>query len=340
MYISALLKNRTYENKSGENFNSVFFQDILRGLTANPKYLESKYFYDAEGDKIFQKIMCCEEYYLTKCELEILSHQSHLIAKYLSMGTGSRLSSPNDFDVVELGPGDASKSVYLLETLHESKIDFTYYPIDISQDSIFYLENVLSKNLPEINIIGLNGEYIAMLDHVNELSTKRKVVMFMGASIGNFLPEEAIDFFICLRQKLHPGDMLLTGFDLKKNPKIILDAYNDRQGITRSFNFNLLQRINDTFDADFNLSRFDHFPVYDPETGSCKSYIISLEEQAVHIGDNIIIPFSENEFILMEVSQKYTIEQVSQLAVSSGFKPVHNFYDSKKWFVDALWIKE
>lgn len=127
------------------------------------------------------------------------------------------------------------------------------------------------------------------------------------------IPADAELFCTRLRKLLSPGDLLLIGFDLKKHPKIILDAYNDKQGFTRRFNLNLLTRINTELDADFNIARFEHYPTYDPETGACKSYLISLEEQQVNIG-NTKINFSENEHIFMEISQKYTIAQTDQLA--------------------------
>jgi dimethylhistidine N-methyltransferase len=333
MDAAVLLKNRLFEQKIIEKQNDIFFRDVICGLSSNPKYLDSKYFYDAVGDKIFQEIMYCGEYYLTGCELEILSNQSRYIA-------GTICSYLRDFDIVELGPGDASKSINLLEAFCELGINYTYYPIDISENLISSLEIELPQKLPGITVDGLNGDYIDMIDQLNDLTNKKKIVMFLGASIGNFLPAAAEEFLVKLRKKIHPGDLLLIGFDLKKNPKIILDAYNDKQGITKSFNLNLLRRINNTLDADFDLKRFEHFPVYDPETGACKSFLISLKDQTVHFGANTRILFSENESILMEVSQKYTTGQVNRLSLNSGFKPVNNFFDSKKWFLDALWINE
>ncbi len=135
---------------------------------------------------------------------------------------------------------------------------------------------------------------------------------------------------------MQPGDLLFIGFDLKKHPGTILDAYNDRQGITRAFNLNLLTRINRELDADFNTDLFEHYPVYDPSTGACKSYLISLAKQEVHIGDKTIT-FKENEPVYMEISQKYSLEETDNMAALSGFEPVHVFMDSKKWFADVLW---
>ncbi len=118
--------------------------------------------------------------------------------------------------------------------------------------------------------------------------------MFMGSSIGNFTPAEALQFCTRLRQQLQPGDLLMIGFDLRKNPQTILDAYNDKAGITRAFNLNLLERINRELDGDFDLSQFTHFPTYDPLTGACRSFLVSLKEQAVHIAGKTV-RFAANE---------------------------------------------
>ena len=124
---------------------------------------------------------------------------------------------------------------------------------------------------------------------------------------------------------------------MKKNPKTIRAAYNDAEGYTRDFNLNLLKRINRELDADFDLSQFEHYPMYDPESGACKSYLISLKEQTVRIGEADFFHFKENEFIFMEISQKYSLEETDKIALSSGFKPIKKFMDSKNWFLDTVW---
>lgn len=200
------------------------------------------------------------------------------------------------------------------------------------------LDNELAKNIPGLKFQGLNGEYFDMLQKAATLSNKRKVVLFLGSNIGNMPVAEAESFCAELRNHLSPGDMVLIGFDLKKNPKTVLAAYNDKEGITRSFNINLLNRINKELGADFNVAQFDHFPTYDPETGACKSFLISLTDQNVHIADhNESIHFKKDEYIFMEISQKFTIEQIQQMAVKTGFKTITNLYDSKNWFTDAIW---
>ena len=213
-------------------------------------------------------------------------------------------------------------------------------PIDISANIINYLNNQLPVTIPGIAIAGLNGEYFEMLEKAAELSDRRKVILFLGSNLGNMPPEAAAEFCRELRSHLRFGDLAVIGLDLKKHPAIILAAYNDKEGITRDFNFNLLQRMNQELNANFNLTQFEHYPVYDPETGACKSYLISLQQQEVNITTKSglkTIRFDAHEQILMEISQKYTIEQVTALGHQASFKTAENFFDSKNWFVDTIW---
>jgi L-histidine Nalpha-methyltransferase len=306
-----------------------FLNDVLKGLQSTPKYLQSKYFYDKKGDELFAKIMRCQDYYLTHCEFEIFKQHSGKLSAYFK-------TNLTDFDIVELGVGDATKSSCLLKALLDDRVSFTYYPVDISKNIILDLESRLPQKLPGLKIKGLNGEYFDMLAKANELSVKTKVVLFLGSNIGNIPVSQTVSFLTTIRQLLKPGDWLLIGFDLQKNPYTILNAYHDKEGLTKQFNLNLLQRINNELDGNFDLAQFDHYPVYDPSTGTCKSFLISLKEQQVKIAKETF-SFYENEFIHTEISQKYTIGQIDKLAERSGFQPVHYFYDEKKWFVDALW---
>lgn len=306
-----------------------FLQETLTGLNAEPKFMLSKYFYDATGDRIFQQIMEMEEYYLTNAEMEILQYQSAQLSQAISAdGTA--------FDLIELGAGDATKSIHLLKSLLDKQAAFSYLPIDISEHVISDLEENLPKKLPALDIKGLNGDYFDMLRRATELSGRRKVVLFMGANIGNMTIADAETFCSSLKQLLSPKDLLIIGFDLKKNPQQILAAYNDKGGITRSFNLNLLQRINKELDGDFNIGQFEHYASYDPESGACKSYLISLKKQIVSIGRNAI-HFAENEYVFMEISQKYSLNDIDQLAEKTGFKPLQRFFDQHQYFVDAIW---
>jgi len=308
---------------------SQFLQDVVQGLSAKDKFLNSKYFYDQKGDKLFQQIMACPEYYPTKCEMEIFRQQTKQVADVL-------INYTSTFDIVELGAGDASKSIHLLNELLQNNITFTYFPVDISANVINLLHEELPKKLPALQLHGLNGEYLQMLEKAKAASDKTKVVLFLGGNIGNVPLEKAGVFCNRLRQQLSPGDLVLTGFDLKKDPRVVLAAYNDKSGYTRCFNLNLLKRINDELGGNFILENFAHYPNYDAATGACKSYLVSTINQQVQIEESSF-SFAEGEPIFMEISQKYTVEQTDDLANENGFTPVKHFFDTKGWFLDALW---
>ncbi|HEY0273801.1 MAG TPA: L-histidine N(alpha)-methyltransferase [Chitinophaga sp.] len=310
--------------------STAFYRDVINGLSAPQKKLDSKYFYDSTGDRLFQQLMNCRDYYPTQCELDILSRQQSRIAEVIQ----DHLHGP--FDLVELGAGDATKSVYLLQQLLYNGNDYTYFPIDISANVIAQLEQHLPDRVPGLQFQGLQGEYFHMLQEVHARSSRPKIVLFMGANIGNFTREEAKAFCTNLRQQLRPGDLVMIGFDLKKHPRIILNAYSDQEGITRAFNLNLLTRINRELGADFNVDAFDHYAYYDPVSGACKSFLVSLEAQRVHIGQRLF-RFKQDECIDMEISLKYSQEEIDALAAQSGFTLVEKFYDQKKWFVDCIW---
>jgi len=324
-----VITEKETEESVSKMHHQSFYKDVLTGLSVSPKKLQSKYFYDAAGDKLFQEIMKAPEYYLTDCELEIFSEQTTAIVQMLTENFES-------FDLIELGAGDATKSVFLVQELLSKNVDFTYLPIDISTNVIEQLLYTLPKQLPGLQMQGLNGDYFDMLKEASQLSSRPKVVLFMGSNIGNMPVKEAFGFCSALRQALSAGDLAIIGFDLKKNPKTILAAYNDAAGITKNFNLNLLTRINRELEADFNLNQFEHYPTYDPQTGACKSFLVSLVQQEIKIGSTSI-QFEENELIDMEVSQKYNLEEIKQFALAGGFEPIQHFFDNKKWFVDAVW---
>ena len=309
-----------------------FYADVIKGLQATPKHLSSKYFYDAVGDKLFQDLMNCDEYYPTNCELEIFTRQTAEICQAM-------IADGDAFDLIELGAGDATKSTFLLKYLLEQKADFSYLPIDISNNVISYLNATLPVTLPGLQVTGLNGDYFDMLKKAASISTRRKVVLFLGSNVGNMPVSDAENFCKELRNHLSQGDMLLIGIDLKKNPKTVLAAYNDKEGITKRFNLNLLERMNRELNADFDVTKFEHYPMYDPETGACKSYLISLEDQQVKIRKETV-SFCKDEYIYMEISQKYNVMQTNQMATGAGFKPLNIFFDTKKWFIDAIWLAE
>lgn len=306
-----------------------FKKDVLAGLKAEPKYLLSKYFYDKKGDELFERIMRCKDYYLTRTELEIFKTRKGEIADAVTNGK-------KKIDVIALGPGDFSKTIHLIEELYERKKIEHCFPIDISENIIHNLKPVFASRFPDMTFHGLAGEYFTMMPEALRISKNPRLVLFVGATIGNFLPEEMHAFCKKLRSNLQKGDKVLIGFDLKKDPRKILAAYNDSEGWTAKFNLNLLTRINRELGADFNLRRFVHYPTYDPGIGACKSYLISTREQEVKIG-TATLKFKEGEPIYAEVSQKYNLKQIEETAATTGYKSKAIFMDSKQYFVDVIW---
>jgi len=273
--------------------------------------------------------MHCEEYYPYRCELEIFSRYSDEIA-------GTVIDGSHEFEVVELGSGDCSKTIHLLSQLLQMRAEFIYNPIDISHQVISDLNFRLPELLPELRFKGLQGDYFSQLENIYSRSSKRKVILFLGSNLGNMPVYDAMDFCRRLRGIMSAGDMLIAGIDMKKNPVKVLSAYNDKGGITKEFNLNLLTRINRELGGNFDIGAFEHFPTYDPQTGTCKSYLVSKKRQVLKLQGSRIT-FLEGECIHMEISQKYSPAEIEQIAEISSFENLVSLFDRKKWFTEVIW---
>ena len=311
---------------------STFEQDIHEGLTASFKNISSKYFYDDLGSVIFQDIMKMPEYYPTPCEFEILSLQGEEILR--------KLNFDEPFNIIEFGAGDGIKTRQLLKRLIENQVDFTYVPIDISQKAIEELEANMLDYLPGLKIKSLVGNYFSMMEDLFALQ-EPGLFLFLGSNIGNYQDPEANDLLGQFYQHMKTGDKLLIGFDLQKNPAVIRDAYDDSQGITKAFNMNLLQRINKELGGNFKKEFFDFYSHYNPVNGEVRSYLVSLKQQEVYIANlEKSYSFRQNELIWTELSKKYTLSEIENLASNNGFELIENFLDCKHYFTDSLWTKQ
>ena len=312
-----------------QGFLSEFSADTLKGLSAKPKYLLSKYFYNDIGSRIFQDIMQMPEYYLTDCELEVFTSQHNEILSAFKADNKA-------FELIELGAGDGLKTKVLLSSLMNQKIDFKYIPIDISKKAVTGLVHDLKNQIPDLPVEGIVGDYFKLIKKLN--GQYRKIILFLGSNIGNFEWNESIRFLQHLRSVINIDDMVFIGFDLKKDPDLILNAYNDPSGHTAAFNLNLLKRINDELGGHFDLLNFVHQEVYDEQTGTAKSYLMSRKKQSVSIEKlGKAFEFEADEKMLMEMSQKYDLELIDDLAEKSGFQIVRNFMDSRQYFMNSLW---
>lgn len=307
---------------------------VEEGLSASPKHLPGGLFYDEVGDKLFQQITRLPEYYLTRCEYEILNFNKEAIGETFFKDASAV------YDVVELGAGDGLKTEILLSHFVASDIRFRYCPVDISASVLDAVAERFRKSLPALEVLPLNADYHEALNQLKDDKDRNIIVLFLGSNIGNFTMEEASDFLRGLYASLKFGDQLFVGFDLKKDPHLIAAAYNDSAGVTRDFNLNMLLRLNRELGADFQPDRFAHYPCYDPETGAAKSYLISLKDQSVYVRElNRRFGFKTGEYIRTEISQKYDLSMIEHLAADSGFRILKYFYDCKEWFCDVLFTK-
>ncbi len=310
---------------------SGFQKDVDKGLSSPKKFIPSKYFYDQVGDRIFQKIMSLPEYYLSRSEYKIFEEQGVEIAQALPFKSA--------FDIVELGAGDGSKTKLLLKTLNALGLEFTYRPVDISKAVLEQLKSNIVAFCPEISVDPLAGDYFDILPHLSA-TDKPKLFLFLGSNVGNFQPAEAEAFIQMISNVMHSGDLLMIGMDLQKRPQLIEKAYNDSQGLTASFNMNLLQRMNKELGANFDLDQFEFYVHYDPVRGFVNSFLVSLEDQEVEILRlNKTYKFRENELIHTELSRKFNEEQIERLAFRTGFFVRKEFMDPDHYFVDSLWEK-
>ena len=304
--------------------------DVDQGLSSSPKTLPSKYFYDEKGDELFVQIMNMPEYYVTRAEYEIFNEQNNQLITALD------LNPNNYFELIELGPGDGTKTKELLKTLNKRNFDFDYFPIDISQNALNQLERSLRKELPDVSVKTKHGDYFDMLESLKD-TKPLKIVLFLGSNIGNMTDAEAAEFIYKLGANLKFGDKLLLGVDLIKSATIVGPAYDDAEGITKMFNLNLLDRINNELDGNFKIENFIHKPEYSEEDGVARSFIESIKDQTVKINGNVhTYTFEKGEKIQTEISRKYNDEIIKTIIKDTDFQISGKLTDSKNYFCDYI----
>jgi dimethylhistidine N-methyltransferase len=315
---------------AAEAEREAFLRDVSRGLRARPKALSSRFFYDAEGSRLFEAIMGLPEYYLTSCEARILETRSGDILDAFG---------PEPFHLADLGAGNGAKTRLLLAQGLRSGSLLGYAPVDVSADALAKLASSLAAEHPGLRVDPLEGDYLEALSIHPSDPPGRRLVLFLGSNIGNFPRAPAVGFLRGLRAALGPGDGLLIGCDLRKEPRRILRAYSDSAGVTARFNLNLLERINRELDAGFRTEDFRHVAAYDEEGGEARSYLVSRRRHAVRIGAaGFTACFEEGEAIHTESSFKYSPEEIEAMARESGFAPKAHFRDPTGSFVDSLWF--
>ncbi|MFN0120068.1 MAG: L-histidine N(alpha)-methyltransferase [Blastocatellia bacterium] len=305
-----------------------FAMDVARGLTASPKTLPSKYFYNELGSLLFEAICHLDEYYPTRCEAAILREYATEIVS----------QQPRRQRLVELGSGSSVKTRYLLEALLARQRTLAYHPIDISESILAQTVRVLEHDYPNLQAHGQARDYTTGIGDLERDSDEALLVLFLGSNIGNYDPVAARGLLRELRHSLQPGDMLLLGADLIKDASILESAYDDALGVTAAFNLNLLSRINHELGGDFKLCQFRHRAVYNDEYQRVEMHLFSRIRQTVSISSlHLRVSFRGGESIHTENSHKFDRLSLAQLAADGGFEPVKSWTDHAGNFSSNLW---
>lgn len=297
------------------------FRDaVLAGLTRRAKSIPCRFLYDERGSALFEEICELPEYYLTRTEIAILSEFAPEIAE--RVGPHAQL--------IEFGSGSSRKVRLLLDALEEPS---AYVAIDISREPLRRGAEELAADFPAVAVVAVCADYLEplRLPALPSRGEGRRLGFFPGSTIGNFTPEQAVDFLVACRRVLGRGGDLLIGVDLKKDPAVLDAAYNDAVGVTAAFNLNLLERVNRELDGDFDLDRFAHRAAYNAAAGRVEIHIESLADQIVTVAGRAI-RFRQGELIHTEDSCKYSLFEFQRLAAHAGFRTVQHWTDSDALF--------
>lgn len=306
-------------------------EEVCRGLTRNPKTLSPWLFYDAAGSRLFEQICDLPEYYLTRTESGILAAHAEEIIRLAAANGRLRL--------LELGAGTATKTDLLLRAAVRRQDHTLYRPIDVSGSALAAAEARLQAELPAVIVEPLIADYTDGLDEIpaKTLPGERRLVLYIGSSIGNFDPEDADAVLRTVRSRLAKGDSLLLGVDMVKEPQRLLSAYNDAAGVTAAFNQNVLRRINRELDANFDLRRFRHLAIWNPRRSRIEMHLESQAGQRVSIAAlEMEVRFMPGETIHTENSYKFTGARVREMLERAGFAAEQSWSDSRGWFAVYL----
>ena len=306
---------------------SSFASDVIAGLTARPKWLSPKYFYDETGAQLFEQITALPEYYLTRCELEILSEHAGDIARFF----------PAPSALIEFGSGSSKKMRILLAA---APTIAAYVPVDISSQMLIQEAQELRRDYPRLAVLPVEADFTKPFALPAAAAGMAHTGFFPGSTIGNFEPHEAGAFLRHAGRMLGRRAALIIGVDLVKDTSILHAAYNDEAGLTAKFNLNLLARINRELDGDFDLEGFEHRALYNSERHRIEMHLVSKTRQHVRAAGRAF-DFAAGESIHTENSYKYTLEHFTTLARGAGWTPVAVWTDSGKNFsVHALTFQD
>lgn len=311
-----------YFKPHATKIEKTFAEEISASLGTNLKSIHPKFFYDKEGSDLFEKICSVLEYYPTRIEISMLQKLQTELPSFLD----------DDFRLVELGSGSSVKTRLILDFLTTSQKTTEYFPIDISEILAESSEELLNdyKNL---TITGIIDTYEGGLEFLKTYDDKNNLIVFLGSSFGNFSPIDGYKFLEKIHSTMKSGDLFLIGLDLVKDKYVLESAYNDSEGITAKFNLNVLSRINDELDADFNLKNFSHHAIYNEKDQRIEMYLKSLADQSIVISkSDLELKLQKDELIHTEYSHKYRLSQIHDLLDDVGFELKHTWLDEKKYF--------
>ena len=299
-----------------------FAEEISYTLSQNSKFINPKFFYDRKGSDLFESICSLPEYYPTKTEISILKKLKHDLSSYLD----------ENMNLVELGSGSSVKTRLLLDIFTTLQTKTEYFPIDISEILTESSEQLL-KDYDTLHITGIIDTYEGGLEFLKNYDNKKNLIIFLGSSFGNFAPDDGKLFLDKIFSTMNSGDLFLIGLDLVKDKNILESAYDDSKGTTAKFNLNVLSRINDELDADFDINNFSHYSIYNENAQRIEMNLKSLVSQSVIIGkSNLSLNLDKGELIHTEYSHKYRVSQIKKLLSDVGFEFKNMWLDDEKHF--------
>lgn len=311
-----------YFKPHASKIEKTFAEEIFSSLNKDSKFISPKFFYDKKGSDLFEKICTLPEYYPTRTEISILKQLQDELPSYVD----------ENIRLIELGSGASVKTRLILDMFTKLQETTEYFPIDIS-DILTESSEQLLQDYDNLHITGIVDTYEGGLEFLKNYDNKKNLILFLGSSYGNFSPNDGYQFLQKIHSTMKSGDLFLIGLDLIKDKQILESAYNDSQNITAEFNLNLLSRINDELDADFNLNNFEHYAIYNKDDQRIEMYLKSLVNQSVIISkSNLKLNLKKDELIHTEHSHKYSLSQIHDLLDSIGFELKHTWLDDNKHF--------
>ena len=315
-----------YFKPNSTKLEKSFADEISFSLNQHSKFISPKFFYDKKGSELFEKICELPEYYPTRTEISILKKLKCELPLYLD----------GSFRLVELGSGSSVKTRLILDILNLVQDEIEYFPIDISE-ILTESSTLLQRDYNDLYITGIIDTYEGGLEFLKSYDGKKNLIIFLGSSFGNFTSNEGKKFLEKINSTMKNDDLFLIGLDLVKNKIILENAYNDSQGVTAQFNLNVLSRINDELDADFNLNNFAHCAIYNENDQRIEMYLKSLVNQSVIISKaNVSLTLKKNELIHTEHSHKYKLSQIRELMHQTGFNIKNTWLDENNHFALTL----